>query len=62
MRMIRPREHFEQTQAFLEAVGGCGYPTLAIERNGKLTRLHLGQYFGKPELFRRTLADFLARG
>ncbi|MCY0852579.1 DsbA family protein [Cupriavidus sp. D39] len=55
-------EHFEQTQAFLEAEGGCGYPTLAIERNGKLTMLHLEQYFGKPELFRRTLTDFLARG
>ncbi|MCY0852564.1 DsbA family protein [Cupriavidus sp. D39] len=55
-------EHFEQTQAFLETVGGRGYPTLAIEQGGKVSRLHLGQYFGKPELFRKALKNHLAHG
>lgn len=53
-------EHFSHTQEFLEALGGRGYPTLAIEQDGKLSRLPLGRYFGKPELFRKALADLLA--
>ncbi|WP_458761632.1 DsbA family protein [Cupriavidus basilensis] len=53
-------EHIRDTQALLEALGGRGYPTLAIEKDGKLSRLHLGRYIGKPELFRQALAKLLA--
>lgn len=52
-------EHFRSTQGFLEALDGRGYPTLAIEQDGKVSRLHLGRYFGKPEQFRKALADML---
>ena len=58
--MLNVGEHFRRTQVFLEALGGRGYPTLAIEQDGKLSRLPLGRYFGKPELFRKALADLLA--
>ncbi|MCY1349058.1 hypothetical protein D9M68_405210 [compost metagenome] len=49
-------EHFRH----LEALGSRGCPTLAVEQDGKLSRLPRGRYFGKPELFRKALADLLA--
>ncbi|CAJ92894.1 DSBA-like thioredoxin domain-containing protein [Cupriavidus necator] len=52
--------HFRNTQALLDALGGQGYPTLAIERDGMLSRIHLGRYFGKPERFREALAELMA--
>lgn len=58
--MLNVTEHFRDAQVLLEALGGRGYPTLAIEQDGKLSRLHLGRYFGKPELFRQALAELLA--
>uniref|UniRef100_UPI003F49B25F hypothetical protein n=1 Tax=Cupriavidus necator TaxID=106590 RepID=UPI003F49B25F len=36
------------------------YRTLAVEQDGKRSRLPLGRYFGKPEIFRKALADLLA--
>ena len=59
--LLHIAEHFADTQVFLEALGGRGYPTLAIERDGKVSRLHLGRYFGKPELFRQALAQLLTQ-
>ncbi|MDF3834687.1 DsbA family protein [Cupriavidus basilensis] len=53
--------HFEQTQAFLGEIGGRGYPALAIEQDGKVSRLRLGRYFGKPELFRKAMEEVLAQ-
>lgn len=54
--------HFRNTQAFLETLDGRGYPTLAFERNATVSRIHLGRYFGKPELFRNALAELMASG
>jgi putative protein-disulfide isomerase len=51
--------HFAESQAFLEALDGRGYPTLALEQNGEIRRIRLGRYFGKPELFREALAGML---
>jgi len=58
--MLDVGEHFKATQVLLEVLGGRGYPTLALEQDGKVSRLHLGRYFGKPELFRQALADLLS--
>lgn len=52
---------FEQTQALLEEIGGRGYPALAIEQDGKISRLRLGRYFGKPELFKNAMEEALAK-
>lgn len=58
--MLTVTGHFADTQVLLAGLSGRGYPTLALEKDGKLTRLHLGRYFGKPELFRQALAEVLA--
>ncbi|WP_175856203.1 DsbA family protein [Burkholderia anthina] len=49
--------HFSESQALLEKLRGQGYPTLAVERDGVLRKLHLGHVFGKPDLFREMLRD-----
>ncbi|EHP38997.1 protein-disulfide isomerase [Cupriavidus basilensis OR16] len=54
-------DHFAQTQALLEEIGGHGYPALAIEQGGKISRLRTGRYFGKPELFRKAMEEVLAQ-
>ncbi|MHA7679928.1 DsbA family protein [Cupriavidus sp. PET2-C1] len=54
-------DHFEQTQALLDEIGGRGYPALAIEQDGKISRLRLGRYFGKPELFKKAMEEALAQ-
>jgi len=53
-------EHFEETRTLLQRVGGRGFPTLALERDGKLQMLPLGQFLGKPDKFRQTLGRLLA--
>ncbi|KAJ3472667.1 hypothetical protein NLI96_g13293 [Meripilus lineatus] len=52
--------HFSESQALLEKLRGQGYPTLAIEKDGVLRKLHLGHVFGKPDLFREILRDEVA--
>ncbi len=34
----------------MKRLGGQGYPTLGIEREGRLERIELNQYLGEPEL------------
>ena len=53
-------EHFAQSAEMLAKVGGHGYPTLFIERDGKIEKLHLAQLLGKPERFRDLLRERLS--
>lgn len=53
-------EHFEDTRELLRRAGGRGFPTLALEKDGALQMLHLGQYLGKPEQFRKVLESLVA--
>ncbi|MGH8789532.1 MAG: hypothetical protein ACREYA_31225 [Cupriavidus necator] len=72
-RGVRPSGTGQQVAVYPPAIGkrrndaviflfhaGQPRPTLAVEQDGKLSRLPLGRYFGKPELFRKALADLLA--
>lgn len=52
-------KHFQQSGELLQMLGGRGYPTLALEQNGKFTLFPLGQFLGKPELFRDTVAELV---
>ncbi|MGY3914188.1 DsbA family protein [Aeromonas australiensis] len=43
-------QHLADSQGWLKRLGGQGYPTLGIEREGKLERIEVNQYLGEPEL------------
>ncbi|WDO01270.1 DsbA family protein [Aeromonas allosaccharophila] len=43
-------QHLADSQGWMKRLGGQGYPTLGIEREGKLERIEVNQYLGEPEL------------
>ncbi len=43
-------QHLADSQGWMKQLGGQGYPTLGIERGGKLERIEANQYLGEPEL------------
>ena len=43
-------QHLADSQGWMKRLGGQGYPTLGIEREGKLERIEINQYLGEPEL------------
>ncbi|MFM5183113.1 Protein-disulfide isomerase [Aeromonas veronii] len=43
-------QHLADSQGWMKRLGGQGYPTLGIERRGKLERIEVNQYLGEPEL------------
>ncbi|WP_337073955.1 DsbA family protein [Aeromonas veronii] len=43
-------QHLADSQGWMKRLGGQGYPTLGIERGGKLERIEVNQYLGEPEL------------
>jgi putative protein-disulfide isomerase len=47
--------HFVASRALLAKVGGQGFPTLALERDGRLTLIDIGPWLGKPEAFAQWL-------
>lgn len=49
--------HMRTSRALLASVGGQGYPTLVLEREGQLQVIDIGAFLGKPDDFR----DWLAR-
>ncbi len=49
------RAHFSQSQALLAKVGGEGFPTFALERDGHLTVLDYDAYFRDPADWQRAL-------
>ena len=43
-------QHLADSQGWMKRLVGQGYPTLGIERGGKLERIVVNQYLGEPEL------------
>ncbi|HDZ8845254.1 TPA: DsbA family protein [Aeromonas veronii] len=43
-------QHLADSQGWMKRLDGQGYPTLGIERGGKLERIEVNQYLGEPEL------------
>lgn len=44
-------EHVQTTRTLMAQLGASGFPTFALEHNGRLTRLPHENYYGKPGLF-----------
>ena len=49
--------HIEESRALLARVGGHGFPTFALERDGQFTVVDISRYLGQPEAWRSRLAD-----
>lgn len=43
--------HMRTSRALLASVGGQGYPTLVLAREGQLQVIDIGPFLGKPEMF-----------
>jgi len=41
------QEHIDHSRALLARVGGQGFPTFALERDGQFTRVEIGPYLGQ---------------
>ncbi|MDP9516650.1 DsbA family protein [Pseudomonas protegens] len=48
-------EHIKSSRALLAKVGGQGFPTLALERDGRYQLLDISPWLGKPEAFAQWL-------
>ncbi len=53
-------EHLVASRRALAQLGGGGFPTLALERAGRLQVLDIGAYLGRPEAWREHLLRGLA--
>ncbi|QBF28992.1 DsbA family protein [Pseudomonas tructae] len=51
LRDVDTQGHMQASRAFLANVGGQGFPTLVLEREGRLQVIDIGPYLGKPEAF-----------
>jgi putative protein-disulfide isomerase len=49
--------HIEQSRALLARVGAHGFPTVVLEREGRLAILDIGSYLGQPDAWRSWLAQ-----
>ncbi|NBF07222.1 DsbA family protein [Pseudomonas sp. Fl4BN1] len=52
-------EHIKASRALLAKVGGQGFPTLALERDGRYQLLDISSWLGKPEAFAEWLKTSL---
>ncbi|MGC5700092.1 DsbA family protein [Pseudomonas sp. NFXW11] len=52
-------EHIKASRALLAKVGGQGFPTLALERDGRYQLLDISPWLGKPEAFSQWLKTSL---
>ena len=53
----RLEAHMADSRQLLARLGGNGYPTLALERDGRFERVEIGRFLGRPEDFRRWLGE-----
>lgn len=51
LRDVDTQSHMRTSRAFMASVGGQGYPTLVLEREGRLQVIDIGPFLGKPEAF-----------
>jgi putative protein-disulfide isomerase len=49
--------HIEQSRALLARIGGHGFPTFALERDGQFTIVDIGPYLGRPDAWGLWLAQ-----
>ena len=49
--------HIEQSRALLARIGGQGFPTFALELDGRFTIVDIGPYLGQPDAWRTRLAQ-----
>lgn len=52
-------QHIKDSRALLAKVGGQGFPTLALERNGQFTLVDVSTWLGKPEAFATWLTQLV---
>jgi putative protein-disulfide isomerase len=57
LRGVATQTHIEQSRALLARVGGQGFPTFALEIDGRFTRVDSGPYLGQPDAWRAWLAQ-----
>lgn len=50
-------EHFKNSRTLLSRVGGQGFPTLVLERDGRFSLIDIGPYLGKPDAFAQWLGE-----
>ena len=53
--------HFAESRNFLADVGGKGFPTFVIERDGHFERLDHTQFLGRPDAWRARLQNLNTR-
>ncbi|HUG25411.1 hypothetical protein [Piscinibacter sp.] len=51
--------HIRDSRALLARVGGHGFPTFALERDGAFVRVDIGPYLGQPQAWRAWLSQQL---
>ena len=51
--------HIKASRTLLAQVGGQGFPTLALEQDGRFTLIDIGPWLGKPEAFAQWLKQTL---
>ena len=49
--------HIDQSRALLARVGGHGFPTFALELDGRFTTVDIGPYLGQPDAWRTWLTQ-----
>jgi putative protein-disulfide isomerase len=54
--------HLAESQQWLRRLGGQGYPTLGLERQGELIPIPVAPFLGEPAAFVRQLQSLLATG
>lgn len=50
----------EEAHSLMHAVGGNGFPTLVLERDGKHLRLDHGSVYGQPDVLADRVAELIA--
>jgi putative protein-disulfide isomerase len=53
--------HIKQSNTLMALTHARGVPAFALELDGQFEILHLGHYLGKPELFKETIEQELAK-
>jgi putative protein-disulfide isomerase len=51
--------HIERSRALLARIGGHGFPTFALERDGQFTTVDISTYLGQPDAWRAWLVQQL---
>lgn len=51
------QEHIAASRALLTRAGGGGFPTLLLEREGRLERLDTQAWYGRPDAWRQWLVE-----